>query len=358
MGQKDLAEKLLEDYPDVFADIINVFLFHGKQVVKEEELYATDVPSQYKADTTQLHQQERDILKLWIHNGLAVYFGVENQTASDSDMPLRIINYDGASYRKQLLRDPKKKENEADEGGSADKIPKSVRYPVVTIVLYFGNKPWKKNKTLRERVSRVEGLCGEDYRIHVFEVAFLTDEQIAMFRSDFKIIAEYFVKRRRGEVYEGNSQPIRHVDAVLKFLSVFAEDLRFLNLHLEKRKEEINMCEILDRIENRGREEGIRIGREMERAERASILDQIENRGKEEGIRIGREMERAERASILDQVENHGKEEGIRIGREIEQQHISKLIVLLSHNGSLQEIEKIGEDPAYYQQLLRKYNLI
>lgn len=82
------------------------------------------------------------------------------------------------------------------------------------------------------------------------------------------------------------------------------KELRFFNLHLEKRKEKINMCEILDRIENRG------------------------------------------------------KKEGIRMGREMEQQHISKLIVLLSHDGSLQEIEKIGEDPAYCQQLLQKYNLI
>ena len=132
----------------------------------------------------------------------------------------------------------------------------------MTIVLYFGNRPWKKNKTLRERVGEVEGLCGEDYKIHVFEIAHLTDEQTAMFRSDFRIIAEYFVKRRRGEAYEGNRQPIRHVDAVLKFMSVFAEDQRFLNLHLDQEKEEINMCVVLDRIENRGIEKGIEKGME------------------------------------------------------------------------------------------------
>ena len=36
---------------------------------------------------------------------------------------------------KTALRDPKKKENEADEGGSADKIPKSIRH--VDAVLKF-----------------------------------------------------------------------------------------------------------------------------------------------------------------------------------------------------------------------------
>lgn len=36
MGQKDITEKLLEDYNDVFADIVNVLLFRGNRIVKEE----------------------------------------------------------------------------------------------------------------------------------------------------------------------------------------------------------------------------------------------------------------------------------------------------------------------------------
>ncbi len=31
MGEKDITEKLLEDYPDVFADIFNVLVFDGKK---------------------------------------------------------------------------------------------------------------------------------------------------------------------------------------------------------------------------------------------------------------------------------------------------------------------------------------
>lgn len=38
MGAKDITEKQLADYNDVFADIINGILFHGRQVVKEHEL--------------------------------------------------------------------------------------------------------------------------------------------------------------------------------------------------------------------------------------------------------------------------------------------------------------------------------
>ena len=30
MGEKDLTEKILEDYNDIFADIVNVLVFKGK----------------------------------------------------------------------------------------------------------------------------------------------------------------------------------------------------------------------------------------------------------------------------------------------------------------------------------------
>lgn len=37
MRQKDKVEKLLEDYPDVFADIINVLIYDGKQVISPKQ---------------------------------------------------------------------------------------------------------------------------------------------------------------------------------------------------------------------------------------------------------------------------------------------------------------------------------
>ena len=38
MGQKDLTQKNLEYYPDVFADILNALLYEGKQVVQPDKL--------------------------------------------------------------------------------------------------------------------------------------------------------------------------------------------------------------------------------------------------------------------------------------------------------------------------------
>ena len=61
--------------------------------------------------------------KRWKKGNIRVAcIGMENQTQADPDMPLRIMGYDGAEYRAQLLK------NNAAES----------RYPVVTLVLYFG----------------------------------------------------------------------------------------------------------------------------------------------------------------------------------------------------------------------------
>ncbi len=108
MGQKDLSEKILFDYEDIFADIINGYFFKGNQVVAPARLKPTGVHSQYKADDRKLHEQERDVAKVWVNenNNIAVklaVWGLENQTLPEKFMPVRVIGYDGASYRSQLV---------------------------------------------------------------------------------------------------------------------------------------------------------------------------------------------------------------------------------------------------------------
>lgn len=69
MGSKDIVEKTLESYNDVFADIVNVLLFDGDEVIKENELQPAREKSMYKIDG-KVYQQERDIAKFW-KNGIS-----------------------------------------------------------------------------------------------------------------------------------------------------------------------------------------------------------------------------------------------------------------------------------------------
>ena len=267
MGQKDIAEKILEDYPEVFADIVNVLLYDGETVVKPEELSTATPVSMYKAGK-KLHEQERDIAKYWVQDGeCLVLYGLENQTKKEAEKPLRVIGYDGASYRAQLLR-------ENDNG----------KYPVITLVLYFGKDRWDTTGSL-EDILKIPQVCRkyvEDYRIWVFPIAWLSEEEISRFQSDFRVIADFFRQKRIGEGYKPPKYEIEHVDEVLKMLAVITEDERFgelLNSQDQEKRPE-NMCEIYDMIENKGIEKGIKKGREE------GIKEGIKE-GREEGIVLG-----------------------------------------------------------------------
>ena len=63
MSQKDITEKTLFAYNDVFADVVNALLFSGEQVIAEKELVDQTPRAAYKADGA-VRDIERDVAKL------------------------------------------------------------------------------------------------------------------------------------------------------------------------------------------------------------------------------------------------------------------------------------------------------
>lgn len=57
-NEKDVAEKNLEAYNDVFADIVNGVLWGGKEVIKEDEHEAAMPRSNYESKG-RTHEMER-----------------------------------------------------------------------------------------------------------------------------------------------------------------------------------------------------------------------------------------------------------------------------------------------------------
>ena len=249
MAEKDITEKNLEALNDVFADIVNVLLFKGEQVINEKDLEADTTKSMFKADG-KIHEQERDVSKFWKNGEIRIsILGIENQTAQDSDMPLRVISYDGASYKQQLLDKKQKK-----------------RYPVATLVLYFGTEEkWSKAKHLYDCFEVPEKLKPfvNDYKINVFNIAFLSPKTIAMFKSDFKIIVEYFRAKRLNQKYKDSKEKLKHANETLKMFSALTGDDSFEKVYNEGNfmKGGITMCNVVERIRNDGRTEGILEGK-------------------------------------------------------------------------------------------------
>lgn len=295
MAGKDATEKILEAYNDVFSDIVNVLLFQGEEVLKADELEDQAPRAYYKADG-KVHEIERDVAKRWKKEQIRLAcIGVENQTGIDPDMPLRVISYDGAEYRAQLLE----KEN-------------AVRYPVVTLVLYFGHKKhWNQAKSLLERVDVPEKFRPfvNDYKINLFEIAYLTRKQVELFQSDFRIVADYFVQKREKNDYTPSAQTMRHIQETLQLLSVMTGDHRFEDVCNDQQEGgPQNMCEVLERVENRG----IQIGMQ---------------KGTQSGIQQGEDM-------------------------------FALLVKKLLECGRMDDIRRATEDRAYRQKLMKELSII
>ena len=91
--------------------------------------------------------------------------------------------------------------------------------------------------------------CG-DYKVRCYNIAYLEDEIIDKFTSDFKSVA-YFFKQKRlyGDLFSPNNDEIKHIEAFLDLLGVFTKDSEYKELadtllDKQKRGQVITMCEV------------------------------------------------------------------------------------------------------------------
>ena len=262
MQEKDITQKMLEQFNDVFSDIVNVLLFDGKDVVDENSLIDTPTKSMMKIDG-KVHSQDRDVAKYWQNSRINIaLFGFENQTVPDKLMPLRVISYDGTEYGRQTKK----------------RYQYKTKYPVITLVLYLGyKKRWNYPISILDIVEVDDRLKPfvNDYKINLFEIAYLDKEKITLFKSDFRILVDYLYQIRTNNSYSPKDYIIKHINELLTLMSVMTGDKRFEDsINEANEKEAKYMCEVLDIIENRGLEKGLKQGRQ-EGADMVSKLNEL-----------------------------------------------------------------------------------
>ena len=265
MGEKDILEKKLLMFNDVFADFVNGIMFDGKDVVKEDELVDLSGWSHYKGDDSKHRFQDRDVVKLWKKENVVIsLIGIENQDIPDEDMVFRVISYDGASYRTQLVEKERRKRKKETENinGKVD------IFPVITFVIYYGEEDWKHETTLHKRLNLDSELKHyvSDYSINLIDLKKLSEDDINKFKKDFKLIADYMVK---GSKHKADRIDLNHPEEVSELiLRLTGEELPFEVECEEGGKNMEKFFEpMFERAEARGRAEGEARGRAEGRAE-------------------------------------------------------------------------------------------
>lgn len=97
-----------------------------------------------------------------------------------------------------------------------------------------------------------------NYKINVFNLAWLSEEQISMFKSDFKCVAEFLKTQRLKTKYTGSKEKLQHANETLKLFTALIGDDTFEKVYNENISEKggANMCNVVEDILNRGRTEG------------------------------------------------------------------------------------------------------
>lgn len=248
MGQKDLAAKQFESSPEVFADIINAFIFEGEQVVTPKDLQAAPTESLYPATNGGLHNQYSDISKYEIRDGrIVMQYTLENQSSPDYKILLRKAGYEGAIYRQQY------------DGKDT--------YPAITLVLYWGDTAWNTSSDLyeffrRKKIHHMAGKYIDHICLHMYSMRCLPQEVRQKFKSDMRVVVDYLAE---GKQYEPTSQEITDVHGTLRMLHALTGETDFIEnierlQESQKRGGRVTMCEVVDKFVQRGREQGIKEG--------------------------------------------------------------------------------------------------
>lgn len=275
MGDKDIAACEFEHLSSIFADIVNAFFaIHGiAGRVRPEDLRDARTRTSYKSNGG-LRSQARDLSKYWMTpagNAVLCLLGLENQSSVDTYMALRVAGYDGAEYRSQIP--PRRRKGKRYRA----------RRPhyVITIVLYFGTRRrWPRRRSLQERLGVPECYRGitMEAPVNVLELAWLTEEQEALFESDMRHVVRYLRREQLGgDAVEMLPDAIEHAPELLELLFALTGDLRFKEAiagarRMQEKGEPITLTSFLEQAERRGLEQGLEQGLARGRAEERKIL--------------------------------------------------------------------------------------
>ncbi len=156
-------------------------------------------------------------------------------------MVARVMLYDSLSLRKEFKKRIKN-----------DKIK-----PVITIVIYYGNKNWNYPKCIHDYYKDIDDKILKfipNHHINLIEPYQMEDNDIEKFKSDFKVVCDFM----------RNSFTVEGIEKIRKknYRDINKETIGLINYITESRleylemEEKIDMCKGLDEFAEKYKNEG------------------------------------------------------------------------------------------------------
>ena len=354
MGKRDAAAVSYFRDNERYADLINVYLFHGKGVVRPEDLREQKdrevgiLPPVYEAafENSKLRkppeglyiQKYRDSVRKVALGTVFVVIGLEHQDKIHYAMPVQVMMKDAAGYDEQvrmIRKEHRRRKDLQDAEFLGGFSRRDVISPVVTLVIYYGREPWSGPRNLKEMMAydqlpeEIRALIN-DYPIHILEVK--RYEETELFKTDLREVFGFIQRsedsRAVNEYLERHRERFENLEEdAFDMIASITGSGELKNIKQMNRKEggKIDMCEAIKQMIAAGKAEG--------RAE-----------GKEEGRAEGRKEGRAEGRK-------EGKEEGRREGRAEGLELASAMIA----DGRADEVARLCSDKLFMNEMKKRY---
>ena len=264
MAGKDIVTKKFINHNLYFADICNSFIYHGEQRVLPEQLHELNIElpvyteyDKINSERINIKQEEpkrRDAVKYISakadDNAAYLIVGIEHQSSIDYTMPVRTMQYDALQYIKQ-------KQEIETEHRTYNKNNRLL--PVITIVLYFGNKPWDGPMSLHEmlQIDNPDLLqYVADYPLHLIDPHRMDEHALQQFQTNAREVLTFIKHSKDGHKLLELVQEPRFQSLDLLAAEVINECTNsHLPLNITK-GDDVNMCEGIEQIREDSRNEG------------------------------------------------------------------------------------------------------
>lgn len=289
MGKKDEYQFDYLDDNRRFADQINGALFHGRQIVKPEELEPDEAQTVVTGEKTGTGSVKTVVDKVRIWKGKRLHIlVVENQNYVDYQMVLRNMLSEGIGYRKQWKR-RKRAHGETKDLKNRDEylsgMKKDEKFaPIITLVVYFGTGgAWDGAKCLYDLLDIDDELKEyvSNYRLNLYDCHEhdTFEEYKTGLRQVFEIVRYVKDKEKLQEIIEENREAYSRIDSETKDMLEVVAHVKIPErcAVVEGGEEGYDMCNAFEDMRQEGYDEGIERG--IEKGIEQGIVT-----GKAEGI--------------------------------------------------------------------------
>lgn len=277
MAKEDVVLKKYMSDKGRFADLVNGRIFDGKQIVKPENLTLLNGESDLylidKNGRKKTIMRYRDVI---MKADFGMYFAViaeENQMKIHYAMPVRNMLYDALSYTEQVAQ-IKKEHVEKGEILTDEEFLSGIKkedkiIPVITLVLYYGEKEWDGHLDLygmmglnhTELVQQEIRQVLPNYRINLVHAGNI--EKLENYKSSLQLVFGMLKyksdKNKLREYIQENRRELSAVDEeTYDVIGILLHEEKRLEKYRKKEKVGLSMCQAIEEMIKDGRKEGIK----------------------------------------------------------------------------------------------------